>query len=111
MQACAAAQRVEFGKGHDGLAPTAQAELGFAPKAGVMVVFRFRRGNRVKVLFWVSHGRASGCLSGKEDQKTVWGAVFPTQVVPHHAPRPSIPTATDCLGSPCKFGFLWANAV
>ena len=38
----------------------AQAELGFAPKAGVMVVFRFRRVDRVKVLFWVSQGRATG---------------------------------------------------
>jgi transposase len=38
----------------------AQAELGFAPKSGVMVVFRSKRGDRVKVLFWVSHGRATG---------------------------------------------------
>ena len=45
---------------HDGLASMAQAELGFAPKAGVMVVFRSKRGDRVKVLFWVSHGRATG---------------------------------------------------
>ena len=88
MQACAAAQRVEFGKGHDGLASMAQTELGFAPKAGVMVVFRFSRGNRVKVLFWVSHGRASGCLSGEEDQKTVRGTVFPTQVVLHSCAAP-----------------------
>jgi len=34
--------------------------LGFAPKAGVMVVVRSRRGDRVKVLFRVSHGRATG---------------------------------------------------
>jgi transposase len=45
---------------HDGLASMAQAGLGFAPKTGVMVVFRSRRGDRVKVLFWVSHGRAIG---------------------------------------------------
>ena len=43
-------------KGHDGLASLAQAELGFAPKAGVMVVFRSRRGDRVKVLFWDGNG-------------------------------------------------------
>ena len=35
----------DFRKGHDGLASMAQAELGFAPKAGVMVVFRSKRGD------------------------------------------------------------------
>jgi transposase len=34
----------------------AQTELGFAPKAGVMVVFRSKRGDRVKVLVWDSSG-------------------------------------------------------
>ena len=34
----------------------AQAELGFAPKAGVMVVSRSKRGDRVKVLFWDGSG-------------------------------------------------------
>lgn len=36
---------VDFRKGHDGLASMAQAELGFAPKAGVMVVFRSKGGD------------------------------------------------------------------
>ena len=63
-----------FRKGHDGLATTgwrrrvglgglasmAQSEVGFAPKAGVMGVFRSKRDDRGKVLFWVSHGRATG---------------------------------------------------
>ncbi|WP_323040026.1 IS66 family insertion sequence element accessory protein TnpB [Gemmobacter sp.] len=35
-----ATKPVDFRKGHDGLAAMAHAELGFAPKAGVMVVFR-----------------------------------------------------------------------
>lgn len=51
-----ATKPVDFRKGHDGLAAMAHAELGFAPKAGVMVVFRSKRGDRIKVLFWVSHG-------------------------------------------------------
>ena len=46
----------DFRKGHDGLAAMAHAELGFAPKTGVMVVFRSKRGDGIKVLFWVSHG-------------------------------------------------------
>jgi hypothetical protein len=34
----------------------AHAELGFAPKAGVMMVFRSKRGDRIKVLFWDGSG-------------------------------------------------------
>ena len=34
----------------------AHAELGFAPKAGVMVVFRSKRCDRIKVLFWDGSG-------------------------------------------------------
>ncbi|MGF6859988.1 transposase [Rhodobacteraceae bacterium MBR-64] len=45
-----ATRPVDFRKGHDGLAAMAHAELGFAPKAGVMGVFRSKRGNRIKVL-------------------------------------------------------------
>lgn len=51
-----ATKPVDFRKGHDGLASLAQAELGFAPKAGVMVVFRSKRGDRVKVLLWDGSG-------------------------------------------------------
>lgn len=51
-----ATKPVDFRKGHDGLAALAQTELGFAPRAGVMVVFRSKRGDRVKVLFWDGNG-------------------------------------------------------
>ncbi len=51
-----ATKPVDFRKGHDGLVAMAHAELGFAPKAGVMVVFRSKRGEGIKVMFWVSHG-------------------------------------------------------
>jgi len=43
-----ATKPVDFRKGHDGLAAMAHGELGFAPKAGVMVVFRSKRGDRIK---------------------------------------------------------------
>ena len=42
-----ATKPVDFRKGHDGLTSMAQSELGFAPKAAVMVVFRSKRGDRV----------------------------------------------------------------
>ena len=51
-----ATKPVDFRKGHDGLAAIAQGELGFAPKAGVMVVFRSRRGDRIKILVWDGSG-------------------------------------------------------
>jgi len=51
-----ATKPVDFRKGHDGLASMAQPELGLAPKAGVMVVFRSKRGDRVKVIFWDGSG-------------------------------------------------------
>ncbi len=51
-----ATKPVDFRKGHDGLAAVAHTELGFAPKAGVMVVFRSKRGDRIKVLFWDGSG-------------------------------------------------------
>nr|WP_255453272.1 IS66 family insertion sequence element accessory protein TnpB [Paracoccus shanxieyensis] len=51
-----ATKPVDFRKGHDGLAAMAHAELGFAPRAGVMVVFRSKRGDRIKVLFWDGSG-------------------------------------------------------
>lgn len=51
-----ATKPVDIRKGHDGLASMAQAELGFASMAGVLVVFRSKRGDRVKVLFWDGSG-------------------------------------------------------
>lgn len=51
-----ATRPVDSRKGHDGLAALAQAELGFAPQSGVMVVFRSKRGDRAKILFWDGSG-------------------------------------------------------
>lgn len=56
-----ATKPVDFHKGHDGLAAVAHAELGFAPKAGVMVVFRSKRGDRIKVLCWDGRGVVMIC--------------------------------------------------
>ena len=42
---------VDFRRGHDGLATMAHSELDFVPKVGVMVVFRSKRGDRIKFLF------------------------------------------------------------
>ncbi|MFZ3352333.1 MAG: IS66 family insertion sequence element accessory protein TnpB [Xanthobacteraceae bacterium] len=47
-----ATRPVDFRRGHDGLAATVQNELGLNPHSGVTVVFRSKRGDRVKILVW-----------------------------------------------------------
>ena len=47
-----ATKPVDFRKGHDGLAAVAEHELGLDPHSGVIVVFRAKRGDRIKVLLW-----------------------------------------------------------
>ena len=42
------------------LALMVQTELKLDPHSGVTVVFRSRRGDRLKILVWVSHGGATG---------------------------------------------------
>ena len=47
---------VDFRRGHDGLAATIQNELGLDPHSGLTVVFRSKRGDRIKVLVWDGTG-------------------------------------------------------
>jgi len=47
---------VDFRKGHDGLAAVVQNELGLDPHSGIIVVFRAKRGDRIKVLLWDGSG-------------------------------------------------------
>lgn len=51
-----ATRPVDFRKGHDGLAAVVQNELGLDPHSGIIVVFRARRGDRIKVLLWDGSG-------------------------------------------------------
>ena len=51
-----AARPVDFRKGHDGLAAVVQNELGLDPHSGIIVVFRAKRGDRIKVLLWDGSG-------------------------------------------------------
>ncbi len=51
-----ATQPVDFRKGHDGLAAVVQKQLGLDPHSGVAVVFRSKRGDRIKVLYWDGSG-------------------------------------------------------
>ena len=66
-----ATKPVDFRKGHAGLAAVVQKELGFDPHSGVVVVFRAKRGDRLKILMWDGNGLVMTykCL---EDGKFAW---------------------------------------
>ena len=56
MRVIVAAKPVDFRKGHDGLSALVASELGLDPHSGVIVVFRAKRGDRIKVLTWDGSG-------------------------------------------------------
>ena len=51
-----ATKPVDFRKGHDWLAAIVERELGLDPHSGLIVVFRSKRGDRIKVLLWDGGG-------------------------------------------------------
>ena len=56
MRVVVATRPVDFRKGHDGLAAVVEHELGLDPYSGVAVVFRPKRMDRMKVLWWDGTG-------------------------------------------------------
>jgi transposase len=69
-----ATKPVDFRKGHDGLATLAQNELGLDPHSGLIVVFRSKRGDRIKVLVWDGSGLVL-VYKRLEEGKFAWPAV------------------------------------
>ena len=51
-----ATRPVDFRRGHDGLAAVVQNELKLDPHSGLTVVFRSKRGDRLKILVWDGSG-------------------------------------------------------
>lgn len=66
-----ATRPVDFRKGMDGLAAVAQEHLRLDPFSGVVLVFRAKRADRVKILVWDGSGMV---LIGKrlEQGKFAW---------------------------------------
>ena len=69
-----ATKPVDFRKGHDGLAALAERELGLDPHSGIIVVFRAKRGDRIKVLLWDGSGLVL-CYKRLEQGKFAWPKV------------------------------------
>ena len=55
-----ATRPVDFRCGPQALALMVQTELKLDPHSGITVIFRSKRGDRLKILVWVSHVRATG---------------------------------------------------
>ena len=51
-----ATKPIDFRKGHDGLAALIRNELDKDPFTGTVFVFRARRGDRLKLLYWDGSG-------------------------------------------------------
>jgi transposase len=62
---------VDFRKGHDGLAALAERELDLDPHSGIIVVFRAKRVDRIKVLLWDGSGLVL-CHKRLEQGKFAW---------------------------------------
>jgi len=69
-----ATKPVDFRKGHAGLAALAERELGLDPHSGIIVVFRAKRGDQIKVLFWDGSGLVL-CYKRLEQGKFAWPKV------------------------------------
>jgi len=69
-----ATKPVDFRKGHDGLAALVTNELRLDPHSGVIVVFRAKRGDRLKILLWDGGGLVL-IYKRLEQGKFAWPAV------------------------------------
>lgn len=56
MRVLVATRPVDFRKGMNGLAAVVQQQLGADPFSGTIYVFRSKRADRVKLLFWDGSG-------------------------------------------------------
>jgi transposase len=69
-----ATQPVDFRKGHDGLAALVQSVLKEDPFTGTMFLFRAKRADRLKILFWDGSGLVMA-YKRLEEATFTWPAV------------------------------------
>lgn len=69
-----ATKPVDFRKGHDGVGNVGRARTWPCPHSGIIVVFRAKRGDRIKVLLWDGSGLVL-CYKRLEQGKFAWPKV------------------------------------
>lgn len=69
-----ATQPVDFRKGHDGLAALVQSVLKEDPFTGTVFLFRAKRADRLKILFWDGSGLVMA-YKRLEESTFTWPAV------------------------------------
>jgi transposase len=79
-----ATRPVDFRKGHDGLAALVQSVLKEDPFTGTVFVFRPRRADRLKILFWDGTGLVTA-YKRLEDSNFVWPAIRDGAMTLNHA--------------------------
>ncbi len=79
-----ATQPVDFRKGHDGLAALVSSLLRKDPFTGTVFVFRSRRADRLKLLYWDGTGLVMA-YKRLEDSSFAWPAITDGVMVLNHA--------------------------
>ncbi|PVA05262.1 IS66 family insertion sequence element accessory protein TnpB [Thalassorhabdomicrobium marinisediminis] len=69
-----ATKPVDFRKGHDGLAALVQSMLAEDPFTGTVFVFRSKRADRLKILFWDGSGLVMA-YKRLEESTFTWPAI------------------------------------
>jgi len=79
-----ATQPVDFRKGHDGLAALVQSVLHKDPFTGTVFVFRAKRLDRLKLLYWDGTGLVMA-YKRLEDTSFTWPAITDGMMALNHA--------------------------
>ena len=77
-------QPVDFRKGHDGLAAIVSSVLRKDPFTGTVFVFRSRRADRLKLLYWDGTGLVMA-FKRLEDTTFTWPAIKDRMMALNHA--------------------------
>ncbi|MFX0542455.1 IS66 family insertion sequence element accessory protein TnpB [Roseovarius sp. S4756] len=77
-------QPVDFRKGHDGLAALVQSVLEEDPFTGTVFLFRAKRADRLKILFWDGSGLVMA-YKRLEEATFTWPAVRDGVIMPNRA--------------------------
>ncbi|WP_068146674.1 IS66 family insertion sequence element accessory protein TnpB [Kordiimonas lipolytica] len=79
-----ATKPVDFRKGHDGLASLVQSELRKDPFTGTVFVFRAKRADRLKLLYWDGSGLVLA-YKRLEEHSFTWPEVHEGMMTLSHA--------------------------